>query len=82
MAARRRPASDHGLAAYALTNSARKVDRLAKCVEGGNLSINRFVASTAETPSGGVKDSGFGRQGGIEGLQCYTAVKDVPHLTA
>jgi succinate-semialdehyde dehydrogenase/glutarate-semialdehyde dehydrogenase len=43
---------------------------------------NHFVASSAETPFGGVKDSGFGREGGIEGLQCYTAVKNVSHLTA
>jgi succinate-semialdehyde dehydrogenase/glutarate-semialdehyde dehydrogenase len=51
-------------------------------VEVGNLSINHFVASSAETPFGGVKDSGFGREGGTEGLQCYTVVKNVSHLTA
>ena len=72
----------YGLAAYAFTNSARNVDRLAEGVEVGNLSINHFVASSAETQFGGVKDSGFGREGGIEGLQCYTVVKNVSHLTA
>jgi succinate-semialdehyde dehydrogenase/glutarate-semialdehyde dehydrogenase len=72
----------YGLAAYAFTNSARNVDRLADGVEVGNLSINHFVASSAETPFGGVKDSGFGREGGVEGLQCYTVVKNVSHLTA
>ena len=72
----------YGLAAYAFTNSARNVDRLAEGVEVGNLSINHFVASSAETPFGGVKDSGFGREGGTEGLQCYTVVKNVSHLTA
>src|SRR3984885_10166400 len=72
----------YGLAAYAFTNSARNVDRLAECVEVGNLSINHFVASSAETPFGGVKDSGFGREGGVEGLQGYTVVKNVSHLTA
>jgi succinate-semialdehyde dehydrogenase/glutarate-semialdehyde dehydrogenase len=40
------------------------------------------VASSAETPFGGVKDSGFGREGGTEGLQCYTVVKNVSHLPA
>ena len=50
-------------------------------VEVGNLSINHFVASSAETPFGGVKDSGYGREGGTEGLQCYTVVKNVSHLT-
>jgi succinate-semialdehyde dehydrogenase / glutarate-semialdehyde dehydrogenase len=54
---------------------------LAEGVEVGNLSINHFVASSA-TPFGGVKDSGFGREGGTEGLQCYAVVKNVSHLTA
>jgi succinate-semialdehyde dehydrogenase/glutarate-semialdehyde dehydrogenase len=71
----------YGLAAYAFTNSARNADRLAEGVEVGNLSINHFVASTAETPFGGVKDSGYGREGGSEGLTHYTVVKNVSHLT-
>ncbi len=70
----------YGLAAYAFTNSARKCNQLAETVEVGNLSINHFVASIAETPFGGVKDSGFGREGGREGLECYTIVKNVSHL--
>jgi succinate-semialdehyde dehydrogenase/glutarate-semialdehyde dehydrogenase len=72
----------YGLAGYAFTNSARNADRLAEGVEVGNLSINHLVASSAETPFGGVKDSGIGREGGVEGLQCYTVVKNVSHLTA
>lgn len=72
----------YGLAGYAFTNSAHKADRLAESIEVGNLSINHFVASSAETPFGGVKDSGFGREGGVEGLQCYTVVKNVSHQTA
>ncbi len=48
-----------GLAAYAFTRSAQNADRLAEGVEVGNLSINNFVASLAETPFGGVKDSGL-----------------------
>ncbi len=71
----------YGLAAYAFTNSASNAYRLAEGVEVGNLSINHFVASSAETPFGGVKDSGFGREGGVEGLQCYTVTKNVSHLT-
>ena len=70
-----------GLAAYAFTRSASNAERLAESVEVGNLSINHFVASVAETPFGGVKDSGYGREGGIEGLQCYTVVKNVSHKT-
>jgi succinate-semialdehyde dehydrogenase / glutarate-semialdehyde dehydrogenase len=69
----------YGLAAYAFTRSARNADRLANEIEVGNLSINHFVASVAETPFGGVKDSGYGREGGTEGLQCYTVAKNVSH---
>ncbi len=71
----------YGLAAYAFTNSARKAEMLAEGVEVGNLSINHYVASSAETPFGGVKDSGYGREGGTEGLTHYTVVKNVSHFT-
>jgi succinate-semialdehyde dehydrogenase/glutarate-semialdehyde dehydrogenase len=69
----------YGLAAYAFTRSAQNADRLASEIEVGNLSINHFVASVAETPFGGVKDSGYSREGGTEGLQCYTVTKNVSH---
>lgn len=68
-----------GLAAYAFTHSSNNVHRLSNDVETGNLTINHFVASTAETPFGGVKDSGYGREGGTEGLSCYTVAKNVSH---
>jgi succinate-semialdehyde dehydrogenase/glutarate-semialdehyde dehydrogenase len=71
----------YGLAAYAFTHSAANADRIAADVEAGNLSINHFVASSAETPFGGVKESGYGREGGSEGLACYTVVKNVSHRT-
>ena len=69
----------YGLAAYAFTRSAQNADRLADNVEAGNLSINHFVASVAETPFGGVKESGYGREGGTEGLAYYTVTKNVSH---
>jgi succinate-semialdehyde dehydrogenase/glutarate-semialdehyde dehydrogenase len=69
-----------GLAAYAFTRSARNVDRLLDGVEAGTLSINTLEASVAETPFGGVKDSGYGREGGAEGLSHYTIVKTLSHL--
>ncbi|WP_029009061.1 NAD-dependent succinate-semialdehyde dehydrogenase [Azospirillum halopraeferens] len=74
-------ALDFGLAAYAYTNSADTVAVLTDELACGNLSINHFVASVAETPFGGVKDSGYGREGGVEGLQGYTVVKCVSHRT-
>ena len=72
----------YGLAGYAFTRSAGNADRLANEVEVGNLSINHFVASVAETPFGGVKDSGYGREGGTEGLQGYTIAKNISHKMA
>jgi succinate-semialdehyde dehydrogenase/glutarate-semialdehyde dehydrogenase len=68
-----------GLAAYAFTHDARHVDRLTDAIECGNLSINTLEASVAETPFGGVKESGHGREGGAEGLHQYMVVKNVSH---
>ena len=68
-----------GLAGYAFTNRADYVDRLTDELEVGNLSINTLEASLPETPFGGVKASGHGREGGTEGLQHYTIVKNVSH---
>jgi succinate-semialdehyde dehydrogenase / glutarate-semialdehyde dehydrogenase len=71
----------YGLAAYGFTHSASNAERLAEGIEAGNVSINHFVASIAETPFGGVKESGFRREGETEGLQCYTVAKNISHLT-
>ena len=68
-----------GLAAYGFTNRADYADLLAEELEAGNVSINTLEASLPETPFGGVKDSGFGREGGTEGLQNYMIVKNVSH---
>ena len=48
-------------------------------VEAGNLSINTLEASLPETPFGGVKSSGYGREGGTEGLENYMVIKNVSH---
>lgn len=71
-----------GLAAYAFTHSASRADQLSSEIEAGNFSINTLEASVAETPFGGVKDSGYGREGGVEGLFHYTVVKNVSHRMA
>jgi succinate-semialdehyde dehydrogenase/glutarate-semialdehyde dehydrogenase len=70
-----------GLAAYAFTHSARNIDILFEAVQAGNISINTLEASVAETPFGGVKDSGYGREGGAEGLSHYMIVKNLSHNT-
>lgn len=71
-----------GLAAYGFTNRADYADQLVEELEAGNVSINTLEASLPETPFGGVKHSGFGREGGTEGLHNYMIVKNVSHSLA
>ena len=66
-----------GLAGYALTHSTAYSRRIARDLKVGVVGINTFVASSAETPFGGVKDSGYGVEGGIEGLDSYLVTKFV-----
>ena len=66
-----------GLNAYVFTDSARLINRFMNEIETGYLSVNYFGSSVAETPFGGVKDSGMAREGGVEGLEHYTIVKTV-----
>lgn len=69
----------YGLASYGFTHSAANVEKMVAGIETGNLSINTLEASLPETPFGGVKYSGYGREGGEEGLHNYTVVKNVSH---
>jgi len=69
----------YGLAAYGFTNRADYVDRMIEGIEAGNVSINTLEASLPETPFGGVKSSGYGREGGTEGLHNYMITKNVSH---
>jgi succinate-semialdehyde dehydrogenase/glutarate-semialdehyde dehydrogenase len=67
----------YGLAAYSYTRSAQTATRMAHEVEAGMMSINHHGLALAETPFGGTKDSGYGSEGGIEGLDAYLATKFV-----
>jgi succinate-semialdehyde dehydrogenase/glutarate-semialdehyde dehydrogenase len=69
----------YGLAAYGFTNRADYADRMVEGIEAGNVSINTLEASLPETPFGGVKSSGYGREGGTEGLHNYMITKNVSH---
>ncbi len=69
----------YGLAAYAFSDRADEVDLLTDGIEAGNLSINTLEASLPETPFGGVKASGYGREGGAEGILHYMVTKHVSH---
>ncbi|MBO9499061.1 MAG: NAD-dependent succinate-semialdehyde dehydrogenase [Novosphingobium sp.] len=70
-----------GLAAYAFTDSARVTQALVDGVDCGSLSINHYTSSFPEVPFGGIRDSGYGREGGAEGLDGYTFVKGVTQRT-
>lgn len=69
----------YGLARVTFTNRADDIDRMIDEVEMGNLSINTLEASMPETPFGEVRSSGYGREGGSEGLDNYITVKHVWH---
>jgi succinate-semialdehyde dehydrogenase / glutarate-semialdehyde dehydrogenase len=65
----------YGLAAYAYTNDNGRALDLVRDLQFGMVGINRGVVSYAGAPFGGIKDSGFGREGGPEGLQEYLSTK-------
>lgn len=64
-----------GLAAYAFTNSTKTANAISDALESGMVGINTFAISMAETPFGGVKESGYGHEGSVEGLEAYTNKK-------
>ena len=66
---------DYGLAAYAYTNSNKKAQELGAGIESGQVSINHHGLGLVDTPFGGVKDSGYGSEGGPEGLEAYMTTK-------
>jgi succinate-semialdehyde dehydrogenase/glutarate-semialdehyde dehydrogenase len=61
----------YGLAAYAWTKSAKTANAIANAVETGMISINHTGLGIPETPFGGVKDSGYGSEGGSEAIESY-----------
>jgi succinate-semialdehyde dehydrogenase/glutarate-semialdehyde dehydrogenase len=71
----------YGLAGYAFTKSFRNVHLLTQQLEVGMLWINQPATPWPEMPFGGVKDSGYGSEGGPEALEPYLATKSV-YVTA
>ncbi len=61
----------YGLAAYAFTSSNATAAAIGDAIESGMVGVNSVAVSTPETPFGGVKESGHGSEGGIEGLGAY-----------
>ncbi len=65
----------YGLAAYLFTGSADRARRVAAAVESGSVAINTVSPAQPETPFGGVKDSGYGYEGGREGIESFMVKK-------
>jgi succinate-semialdehyde dehydrogenase/glutarate-semialdehyde dehydrogenase len=61
----------YGLASYAFTGSLQTAHALSESIESGMVGINHFFIQGPETPFGGVKESGYGSEGGSEGLDDY-----------
>jgi succinate-semialdehyde dehydrogenase / glutarate-semialdehyde dehydrogenase len=69
--------SIYGLSAYAFTGSLDRAFRLMEALEAGTIGINDGVPSTSQCPFGGVKQSGWGRELGVEGLDAFLETKHV-----
>ncbi len=70
-------ASEFGLASYLFSESLNRVMRVSRAIEAGMVGVNVGLMSNAANPFGGVKQSGFGREGSIYGIDEYLQVKAV-----
>lgn len=68
-------ATEYGLAGYIFTDDMRTAVLASEGLETGMVGINNLVIASAEIPFGGIKASGFGREGGSEGIEAYTITK-------
>jgi succinate-semialdehyde dehydrogenase/glutarate-semialdehyde dehydrogenase len=69
--------SEYELSAYAMTRDLARMFRLSERVEAGTLGINDGAPSTSTSPFGGMKQSGWGRELGSEGLEAFLETKHV-----
>jgi succinate-semialdehyde dehydrogenase/glutarate-semialdehyde dehydrogenase len=69
-----------GLASYAFTTSSKNSAALSNGLQAGMVSINHFGMALAETPFGGIKDSGYGSEGGLETFDGYLNTKFVTQM--
>lgn len=76
-AIRRANASPYGLSAYAMTRDLARMFRLSEQIEAGTLGINDGAPTVSSCPFGGVKQSGWGRELGTEGLDAFLETKHV-----
>lgn len=71
--------TEFGLAAYVFTRDAARAELTAEALEAGMVGINETLLATAEAPFGGIKQSGFGREGGSLGILDYLVPKYIRH---
>jgi len=76
-AIRRANETPYGLSSYAMTRDIGRIFRLAEQIEAGTLGINDGSPATSQSPFGGVKQSGWGRELGVEGLEAFVETKHV-----
>ncbi len=69
--------SPYGLSAYAFTRDLKRAFRLMELLEAGTIGINDGVPTTSQCPFGGIKQSGWGRELGIEGMDAFLETKHV-----
>jgi succinate-semialdehyde dehydrogenase/glutarate-semialdehyde dehydrogenase len=70
----------YGLAAYAYTKSAKTATAIGNAFESGMVSINHHGLALPEVPFGGVKDSGYGSEGGSEAIEAYLNTKFITQI--
>ena len=68
---------EFGLASYVFTTDGKKAMQMSEQINAGLVGVNHPGVSTPETPFGGVNESGYGAEGGIEGLECFLRTKFV-----
>ena len=69
-----------GLSSYVFTNSLQTATKVSNGLEAGMVNINHFGSALAETPFGGIKDSGIGSEGGLETFDGYLVTKFITHI--
>jgi succinate-semialdehyde dehydrogenase / glutarate-semialdehyde dehydrogenase len=69
--------TEYGLVAYVYTNDLKRALRVCEGLQTGMVGLNQGMVSNASAPFGGIKHSGFGREGGIEGIEEYLETKYV-----
>jgi succinate-semialdehyde dehydrogenase/glutarate-semialdehyde dehydrogenase len=69
--------TEYGLVAYVFTRDLKRALRVCEGLQTGMVGLNQGIVSNAQAPFGGVKQSGFGREGGMEGIAEYLETKYV-----